>query len=596
MDSRTCRLPARNAEPVGTTEPGGRLGTVLAWWVRLAVGAVLVLAAVDVAGWATGVEQLTRIFPSWPQMTPWTAVLVGALAVAIALQSGQPSSTRIALGAGLGLAAGILAVVFLAEYLTHHSFGLDLMWFRDEVQRLQATFPGRPSPQTAVSVLLLSVGASLMRAGPGHRWARFAWLATLVAAAIIPFVVVGAYAFEALALVGISPSTGMGISTALSVLLLVVAAFLARPDRRPVAWLLARPDGFSLVRLVGLFAGLPLLLGLSRLLFLTVGLDLDHALALAVTVTTLVVGVATFQLSQREQKTLIERAEVEARYRLLAENAVDVVEHLRGRQITWISPSVESALGAPPEQWLGTDFADYVHPDDQAMVIAAQESISAGKSSVERFRIRSNGGDYRWVDCACKPYLTATGESDGVIAALRIVDDQVDAQRQLEQLARFDTLTGLTNRAETIARLEAALGEAARAPGSYLGVLFCDIDHFKAVNDTFGHAAGDLVLTTVATRIRECVQEHGTVGRIGGDEILILLPGLHNADEAVKVGEKIRIHAGQPISNGSNTFHPTMSIGATLARPDEAASSLMARADVAMYQAKQAGRNTVTQI
>lgn len=581
---------------VDVAVPDGRLATVLAWWGRLAVGAVFAMAVVDWVGWATGLERLTRFFPSWPQMTPWTAVLAAGLGVAILLQSGQLSSVRIRLGVGAAVVVGVLAVVFLAEYLTHRSFGLDGVWFHDEVRRLQATLPGRPSPQTSVSVLLVSAAGTVMRTESRHRWVSRVWLVALVLAAIIPFVVIAAYGLQAIALVGIAPSTGMGISTALSVLLLVLAAFLARPDRRPVSWLAARPDGWTLVRLVGIFAGLPLLLGMSRLVFLSIGFGADPALALAVTVSTIVVGLATFYLSQREQKLLIERAEAEARYRLLADNAVDIVEHLRGRQITWISPSVESALGRPPEQWVGNDFADYVHPEDRAMVLRAQELIGAGQSSVERFRIRAADGGYRWVDCLCKPYLTANGDRDGVIAAMRIADDQVEAQRRLERLAHFDTLTGLANRTETIARLERALRQTARTPGSHLGVLFCDIDHFKSINDTFGHAAGDIVLSTVAARVRECVREHDTVGRIGGDEILVLLPGLHNLDEAAEVAEKIRLHAGQPICNGANTIRPAMSIGVTLNQPGESASDLMARADVAMYQAKEAGRNNVTRI
>lgn len=164
-----------------------------------------------------------------------------------------------------------------------------------------------------------------------------------------------------------------------------------------------------------------------------------------------------------------------------------------------------------------------------------------------------------------------------------------DMRNRLRELARFDSVTGLVNRGETMARFDAALTE----PGSRLGVLYCDIDHFKQINDTWGHAVGDAVLSTIAARMRECVHLNDTVGRIGGDEILILLPGIESSRAAVDVGERIRALAAEPIHQFGLTIHTTLSIGATSSAPGEASAAVMARADAAMYQAKQAGRNAV---
>lgn len=163
-----------------------------------------------------------------------------------------------------------------------------------------------------------------------------------------------------------------------------------------------------------------------------------------------------------------------------------------------------------------------------------------------------------------------------------------DMRNRLRELARFDSVTGLVNRAETMARLDAALN----SPGSRLGVLYCDIDHFKQINDTWGHAVGDAVLSTIAARMRECVHLDDTVGRIGGDEILILLPGV-STEDAIAVGERIRALAAEPIHQFGLTINTTLSIGATSSAPGEASAAVTARADAAMYQAKQAGRNAV---
>jgi diguanylate cyclase (GGDEF)-like protein len=168
-----------------------------------------------------------------------------------------------------------------------------------------------------------------------------------------------------------------------------------------------------------------------------------------------------------------------------------------------------------------------------------------------------------------------------------------DMRNRLRELAQFDSVTGLVNRAETLTRLEAAL-ENPQSPGARVGVLYCDIDHFKQINDTWGHAVGDAVLSTIAARMREYVHLEDTVGRIGGDELLIVLRSIGSTDEAVEVGEQIRLKAAEPIHQFGLTIHTTLSIGATTSSGNgESAATVTARADGAMYQAKQAGRNTV---
>lgn len=174
-------------------------------------------------------------------------------------------------------------------------------------------------------------------------------------------------------------------------------------------------------------------------------------------------------------------------------------------------------------------------------------------------------------------------------------DALIETQRKLERLALIDTLTGLLNHAETMARLEAALTNP-RAPGAHLGVLFCDADRFKAINDDWGHTVGDAVLATIAERIRGCLRDGDTVGRVGGDEMLVLLPGLHSLDESVQIAEKVRCRVAEPIHTRGQTIQATVSIGATLALPGETVDAMTARADAAMYKAKRAGRNTVNAI
>ncbi len=474
------------------------------------------------------------------------------------------------------------------------------MWFGEAVRTVQSSWPGRPSPLTAASVLLVAGAVALTRLD--RRWTGVVWPLCVVGGAVISFVSVVAYLFDAMALVEVAPSTGMATSTALAVLLLVVATSVARPDRPPLAWLLARPDRGALVRLYGLAVGFLILVALSRLTFLAMGQNENAAFALSVMVCTVVVLLVGFRLRHQEQSLLIEkeqlsrdRADAEMRYRILADNAVDIIVHLRGSQAVWVSPSVEAALGGPPQRWIGSGLRRRIHPDDLDTLAIALQRIATGESVEQRFRVRSVDGGDHWVEGHGKLYVDAEGDTDGLIAALRIVDDRVEAEQQLERLARFDTLTGLVNRAEAIGRLESAL-EHPPAFGTHLGILFCDVDHFKNINDTWGHGIGDAVLTTLAARIRGSVRQGDTVGRTGGDEILVVLPGLCSIDDVAHIGEKIRCRAAEPIHESGNTIRATLSIGATIAVPGEPVSSITARADAAMYQAKLSDGNTVIRV
>ena len=123
--------------------------------------------------------------------------------------------------------------------------------------------------------------------------------------------------------------------------------------------------------------------------------------------------------------------------------------------------------------------------------------------------------------------------------------------------------------------------------------LFIDVDGFKLVNDTLGHATGDTVLATLAARVRGCIRGGDTIARMGGDEFLVILNDIHDIDEARAVAEKVRVAAARPIEAGGVTAHVTVSVGVTLSHPVEPVDDLVARADEAMYKAKRAGRDRV---
>jgi diguanylate cyclase (GGDEF)-like protein len=148
------------------------------------------------------------------------------------------------------------------------------------------------------------------------------------------------------------------------------------------------------------------------------------------------------------------------------------------------------------------------------------------------------------------------------------------------------------NRKEILHEIASVTSHSPRT-GQFTAVLFCDLDRFKVINDTHGHAAGDEVLREVAGRIAQSVRKDDIVARIGGDELLVLLTGVHGLEEATTIAEKIRARAEEPVTVGLLRLTTSLSIGVTLSRRDESTDDLVARADMAMYRAKDQGRNRV---
>ncbi|MDB4951741.1 MAG: diguanylate cyclase [Gemmatimonadetes bacterium] len=165
------------------------------------------------------------------------------------------------------------------------------------------------------------------------------------------------------------------------------------------------------------------------------------------------------------------------------------------------------------------------------------------------------------------------------------------AARQAEHLAYHDSLTGLPNRRLLLDRLSVALQHARRA-GERVGVLFLDLDRFKVINDSLGHGAGDLLLQMVAGRVREAVRDGDTLARIGGDEFTLLLPGLKHGEGAGRVVQKLKEAMAQPFMVDGHELFVTASSGVALYPEDgEDAETLIRHADIAMYRAKEAGRD-----
>ncbi len=285
----------------------------------------------------------------------------------------------------------------------------------------------------------------------------------------------------------------------------------------------------------------------------------------------------------------------EARLQLLLENAADVIAIVEARTgtITYISPAVQSLLGRPPSYYLGVDAIDLADPRDQprlrAAVAATDDAADVHAGAVDTdIRVSHVSGESRWVEMRISGRVDAVGIK-GWVVNFREVSDRKRLEDELRHQARTDPLTGLLNRAAFSERLDAATAsiDAAVPPA----VLFVDIDDFKGVNDSLGHAAGDDLLVAVAGRLTGDVRTDDVVARLGGDEFAVLLA---EADD-----ERLRDVAGRlltslraPMVLGGSTLSVTASVGGALGAPGDTAERLLHRADTAMYEAKRTGKDS----
>ena len=195
------------------------------------------------------------------------------------------------------------------------------------------------------------------------------------------------------------------------------------------------------------------------------------------------------------------------------------------------------------------DLQRYVHPDDLAAVLTQMKDAVTGKTPLyhAEFRLKRNVGDWLWVRARGRVVQRdAAGRALRLAGTYADVNDRKIAEGRLRRLAEFDTLTGLPNRALFYDRLQRAMARAAR--GKPMALLFLDIDHFKTINDTLGHEAGDQLLKVFALRMQSSVRESDTVARLAGDEFTIILEAVRDLSDAKMLANKLVEALRQPIA------------------------------------------------
>ena len=309
-------------------------------------------------------------------------------------------------------------------------------------------------------------------------------------------------------------------------------------------------------------------------------------------------------LQLEEQRLELEAVSKQLRWisrknKLLLDCAAEGISGLdqEGR-ITFINPTACAMLGGTEESLLGEHISQFLYEDNQEKALELWSQSEAFQICLEK------GGTYRtsdrlWrqssgsfpVEYNMGAIVNGKKKVQGAVLVFQDITERKKLEDQLLQMAKYDSLTGLANRTLFREFLGASLARSQRREKT-TSVMYLDLDHFKEINDTLGHDAGDMLLTGVASRLQECVREGDLVARLGGDEFAIVLDDLANPDDARVVAEKILAKVQEPFDLQGILKTVGTSIGiATSSDAHTGLDELLKAADEAMYVAKKEGRN-----
>ncbi len=309
---------------------------------------------------------------------------------------------------------------------------------------------------------------------------------------------------------------------------------------------------------------------------------------LAATVLTVLPVAADLRNRSRLHRAL---RDSEERYRLLADHSTDIIFHMDAAgNVLYASPSIHQIGGYSPADIVGRHILSLVPEASHGAVKAGHAATLAAGGRTHSYRHLANTrhGEARWYESHARIMFGANGEPDGILSVVRDITLQVEAEERLAQAAMTDALTGLPNRRAFRAAAE-SLMNAPPADRTDCIAIF-DIDHFKKVNDRYGHEAGDEVLVHFARVAREVVRPSDLVARLGGEEFAAILPST-TIEVAMDICERLRTEIGVRYAMvDQEAIRVTISGG--VAMLDEAGlDAALRRADAALYDAKNAGRD-----
>lgn len=237
------------------------------------------------------------------------------------------------------------------------------------------------------------------------------------------------------------------------------------------------------------------------------------------------------------------------------------------------------------------DPLEVVDPEDRQRCADLVATRKLGEARVFEFKLNRDDGVETWVRSVGKVFVGQDGRPEKLVNLFKDITDRRRQTEAIETLAFKDALTGLPNRTLFQHRFQEAVS-ASETLGEMFGLIMIDVDHFKDINDTLGHDAGDALLKRLAGMLQHAFRAGDTVARLGGDEFAVILRGLHSESDMIRPIETLQALLRRPIEHGGRSFTASASIGAALHGDlDADPAHMIKNADIALYRAKEAGRN-----
>ena len=307
---------------------------------------------------------------------------------------------------------------------------------------------------------------------------------------------------------------------------------------------------------------------------------------------TAVVTTLTDVTADREREFALRRSEEQFRLSMEHTPIGFALVDLEGRFVR-VNRALCALLGYQADQLRDRTLSDVTHPDDLAEVAHQIRRMLRGERNVVEFEKRwvRRGGETIWGLLSIALAADDLSGPQYLIVQIQDVTESRRANDLLTHLALHDPLTGLPNRTLVLDRIQKALDRGRRS-GRHVAVLFCDLDHFKVVNDSMGHEVGDAVLVEISRRLGHALRAGDTAGRLGGDEFVVVCEDVGDEQEAIVVAERVQAAVREPATVGGRVVVPTVSIGiAVSGSHDVDPLTLLRDADTAMYRAKDHGRD-----
>ncbi|MFC4322538.1 diguanylate cyclase domain-containing protein [Litchfieldia salsa] len=284
--------------------------------------------------------------------------------------------------------------------------------------------------------------------------------------------------------------------------------------------------------------------------------------------------------------------ESEEKYRFIAENTSDLIMILdEAKMITYVSPSIVALLNVLPEDCMNKSISDFLYEEDVPLFMALVDTVTKNKKTLQlEVRYKSGHNEFLWMDV--KGSSVVEQDKTRTIIVSRDISERKKHEEELRYLAFHDTLTGLPNRYHFNELLNDEIKKC-RKTSSDLALMYLDIDLFKNVNDTLGHAGGDAVLIEFSRRIKRSIRSTDKVCRLSGDEFVVIISEPFNQDNVQAIVKRIQAEIEKPMVYENQSINITTSIGISTYNGELSPEEIVKRADQALYEVKENGKNNV---